>query len=94
MALSTISFKKEGEIYVSDTIEVQQTSVGLQMQFAKGGIMDLSISYDNVNFHSFESRNYEFIFARPVVGLSADYPQYLKLRCTTEPVSAQYTVAE
>ena len=88
MALKDITFNQvvEGK-YVSDPIQVNQESIGLQLEFEKGSTLQFSISYDSEKFQSVESRLCGKVFARPIVGLKKG--QYIKLESTQQPLKAQ-----
>lgn len=92
MALTNITFKQVNDKYVSDSIQVNQESIGLQIEFEKGSSLTVFISYDNEKFQSVESRSCGQVFARPVVGLKKG--QYVKLESTQQPVKAQYFESE
>lgn len=93
MGLKDITFNKveEGK-YVSDSIQVNQESIGLQLEFEKASTLWVHISYDGENFQSVETRLCGQVFARPVVGLKKG--QYIKLESTQQPVKAQYFESE
>ena len=93
MGLKDITFNQaEKGKYVSDPIQVNQESVGLQLEFEKGSTLQFFISYDSENFQSVETRLCGEIFARPIVGLKKG--QYIKLESTQQPVKAQYFESE
>nr|DAW19654.1 MAG TPA: hypothetical protein [Caudoviricetes sp.] len=93
MALKDITFNQvEKGKYVSGPIQVNQESVGLQLEFEKGSTLQFFISYDSENFQSVETRTCGEIFARPIVGLKKG--QYIKLESTQQPVKAQYFESE
>lgn len=93
MALKDITFNQvvEGK-YVSDPIQVNQESIGLQLEFEKESTLWVYISYDGEKFHSVESRLCGKVFARPIVGLKKG--QYIKLESTQQPLKAQYFESE
>ena len=93
MALKDITFNQvvEGK-YVSDPIQVNQESIGLQLEFEKGSTLQFSISYDSENFQSVESRPCGEVFARPIVVLKKG--KYIKLESTQQPLKAQYFESE
>lgn len=92
MGLKDITFNQIDDKYVSDPIQVNQESVGLQLEFEKGSSLQFFISYDSENFQSVESRLCGEVFARPVIGLKKG--QYIKLESTQQPVKAQYFESE
>lgn len=93
MALKDITFNQvEKGKYVSGPIQVNQESVGFQLEFEKGSTLQFFISYDSENFQSVETRTCGEIFARPIVGLKKG--QYIKLESTQQPVKAQYFESE
>ena len=93
MGLKDITFNQaEKGKYVSDPIQVNQESVGLQHEFEKASSLQFFISYDSENFQSVETRLCGEIFARPIVGLKKG--QYIKLESTQQPVKAQYFESE
>lgn len=92
MALKDITFNQVDDKYVSDPIQVNQESIGLQLEFEKGSTLWVYISYDSENFQSVEKRMCDKVFARPVIGLKKD--QYIKLESTQQPVKAQYFESE
>ena len=70
MGLKDITFNQaEKGKYVSGPIQVNQESVGLQLEFEKGSTLQFFISYDSENFQSVETRTCGEVFARPVIGL-------------------------
>lgn len=93
MALKDITFNQvvEGK-YVSDSIQVNQESIGLQLEFEKENTLWVYISYDGEKFQSVESRLCGKVFARPIVGLKKG--QYIKLESTQPPLKAQYFESE
>ena len=93
MGLKDITFKQEEKgKYVSGPIQVNQESVGLQLEFEKGSTLQFFISYDSENFQSVETRTCGEVFARPVIGLKKG--QYIKLESTQQPIKAQYFESE
>mgnify|MGYP000142135285 CR=1 FL=1 len=90
MALKDITFNQvvEGK-YVSDSIQVNQESIGLQLEFEKGSTLWVYISE---KFQPVESRLCGEVFARPIVGLKKG--QYIKLESTQQPLKAQYFESE
>lgn len=93
MALKDITFNQvvEGK-YVSDPIQVNQESIGLQLEFEKESTLWVYISYDGEKFQLVESRLCGKVFARPIVGLKKG--QYIKLKSTQQPLKAQYFESE
>ena len=92
MGLKDITFNQVEDKYVSDPIQVNQESVGLQLEFEKGSTLQFFISYDSENFQSVENRTCGEIFARPIVGLKKG--QYIKIESTQQPIKAQYFESE
>ncbi|WP_455612869.1 hypothetical protein [Bacteroides congonensis] len=93
MGLKDITFNQaEKGKYVSGPIQVNQESVGLQLEFEKGSTLQFFISYDSENFQSVETRTCGEIFARPIVGLKKG--QYIKIESTQQPIKAQYFESE
>ncbi|WP_277134393.1 hypothetical protein [Bacteroides congonensis] len=93
MGLKDITFNQaEKGKYVSGPIQVNQESVGLQLEFEKGSTLQFFISYDSENFQSVETRTCGEVFARPVIGLKKG--QYIKLESTQQPIKAQYFESE
>lgn len=92
MALKDITFNQVEDKYVSDPIQVNQESIGLQLEFEKGSTLQFSISYDSEKFQSVGSRLCGKVFARPIVGLKKG--QYIKLESTQQPLKAQYFESE
>ena len=93
MGLKDITFNQaEKGKYVSDPIQVNQESVGLQLEFEKASSLQFFISYDSENFQSVQTRLCGEIFARPIVGLKKG--QYIKLESTQQPIKAQYFESE
>ena len=93
MGLKDITFNQveEGK-YVSDPIQVNRESVGLQLAFEKGSTLHFFISYDGESFQSVESRLSGKVFARSITGLIPG--QYIKLESTQQPTKAQYFESE
>lgn len=87
-----ITFNQVEDKYVSDPIQVNQESMGLQLEFENGSSLQFFISYDGENFQSVESRLCGQVFARPIVGLKKG--QFIKLESTKQPVKAQYFESE
>ena len=93
MGLKDITFNQaEKGKYVSGPIQVNQESVGLQLEFEKGSTLQFFISYDSENFQSVETRTCGEVLARPVIGLKKG--QYIKLESTQQPIKAQYFESE
>lgn len=92
MALMNITFNQVEDKYISDPIQVNQESIGLQLEFEKGSTLWVYISYDGENFQSVEKRMCDHVFARPIVGLKKG--QYIKIESTQQPVKAQYFESE
>lgn len=92
MGLKDITFNQVEGKYVSDPIQVNQESVGLQLEFEKGSSLQFFISYDSENFQSVESRLCGEVFTRPIIGLKKG--QYIKLESTQQPIKAQYFESE
>ena len=93
MGLKDITFNQaEKGKYVSGPIQVNQESVGLQLEFEKGSTLQFFISYDSENFQTVETRTCGEVFARPVIGLKKG--QYIKLESTQQPIKAQYFESE
>ena len=93
MGLKDITFNQaEKGKYVSGPIQVNQESVGLQLEFEKGSTLQFFISYDSENFQSVETRTCGEVFARPVIGLKKG--QYIKLESTQQPIKPQYFESE
>lgn len=92
MALMNITFNQVEDKYMSDPIQVNQESIGLQLEFEKGSTLWVHISYDGENFQSVEKRMCDKVFACPIIGLKKG--QYIKLESTQQPVKAQYFESE
>lgn len=94
MKSTNITFSKIDENrYLSDPIQVNSETIGLQLELVKSGKLAVYISYDGEKYSVVETRNFTTMnFARPVVGLIPG--QYIKIECETEPVKAQYFESE
>lgn len=94
MKSTNITFSKIDEKrYLSDPIQVNSETIGLQLELVKSGKLAVYISYDGEKYSVVETRNFATMnFARPVVGLIPG--QYIKIECETEPVKAQYFESE
>lgn len=55
MAVSSVSFSKEGNVYVSDAIEVTGNALVLQIKFARSGGAVLERSIDGTSWVSADS---------------------------------------
>lgn len=94
MKSTNITFSQIAEKrYLSDPIQVNSETIGLQIDLKESGKMAVYISYDGERYSVVETRNITTLpFARPVVGLIPG--QYIKIECETEPVKAQYFESE
>lgn len=94
MKSTNITFSQIAEkSYLSDPIQVNSETIGLQLELVESGKLAVYISYDGEKYSVVETRNFTTMdFARPVVGLIPG--QYIKIECETEPVKAQYFESE
>ena len=89
MKSTDITFSQIAEKrYLSDAIQVNSETIGLQLEFKESGKLAVYISYDGEKYSVAETLN----FARPVVGLIPG--QYIKVECETQPTKAQYFESE
>lgn len=94
MKSTDITFSQIAEKrYLSDAIQVNSETIGLQLDLEQSGKMSVYISYDGEKYSVVETRNITtHPFARPIIGLIPG--QYIKVECETQPVNAQYFESE
>lgn len=82
MKSTDITFSQIAEKrYLSDAIQVNSETIGLQLEFKESGKLAVYISYDGEKYSVVETRNFTTLnFARPVVGLIPDNTSRLNVK--------------
>ena len=95
MALTDLTFSKQGEAYVSDPVQLK-SDAGLHLEFAsedKNNVVSLFQSMMNGNYVPFGSYNY--VGSTMDVAITGVIPRmYIKVQSISQPTLAKILVSE